>query len=380
MEGRTMAVPVPDDMHALLTPPDAAEAALLMRGFRSASCEPGGPTQIQRLLFDAVTRAMTGFEVDIAASAPIGAEEFAGALARRNLAFRTRIVQIMVLGELVLSPLPETVAARVASFAAALGVAEDLVRTAEEFAAGSLELASADFERNGYLQAAANASALHSSHVLNQAWAAAPDDARLAARWEALAELPPGTLGRRVHEFYESRGFVVPGRPGSAPPLLAQHDWVHVLADYGTTVENEIEVFAFIARASDDPQAFSLLAMVVSLFETGYLARGAGLFEADRGHLARAGMTERLADALRRGALTPGSTDFLGLDWFALADNPVTVVREKLALPPKSAGALRAGSVGPWQLGGISPFQLAAGQRMAEAAGRPYDSYGASAV
>src|SRR6476659_2041097 len=108
-----MPVPVPADAHALQTPPDAADATLLVRGFRSAACESAGPTQIQRLLFDAVTRAMTGFDVDIDAAAPITAEEFAHALARRTLAFRNRVVQIMVLGELVLSPLPDTVAARV---------------------------------------------------------------------------------------------------------------------------------------------------------------------------------------------------------------------------------------------------------------------------
>ena len=60
-----------------------------------------------------------------------------------------------------------------------------------------------------------------------------------------------------VFRLYQSRGFVFPGLPGSAPPLLAQHDWVHVLADYGTTVESELEVFAFIARANDDMRAFS---------------------------------------------------------------------------------------------------------------------------
>ena len=94
------------------------------------------------------------------------------------------------------------------------------------------------------------------------AWDASVDDPALAARWAALGDLPEGTLGRRVWELYRARGFAFPGRPGSAPPLLAQHDWVHVLADYGTTVECELEVFAFIARANDDMRAFSLLAMV----------------------------------------------------------------------------------------------------------------------
>src|SRR4029078_13373420 len=104
--------------------------------------------------------------------------------------------------------------------------------------------------------------------------------------------------------------------------FLAQHDWVHVLADYGTTVECELEVFAFIARANDDMRAFSLLAMVVSLFETGYLPTGAGRFEADPGHVSGgAGMAIRVADAMRRGALChddvtgADSIDFLGIDW-----------------------------------------------------------------
>ena len=63
------------------------------------------------------------------------------------------------------------------------------------------------------------------------------------------AEEADGSLGRRVTEFYRARGFAYPGRPGSAPPLLCQHDWVHVLADYGTTVESELEVFALNDKA-----------------------------------------------------------------------------------------------------------------------------------
>ncbi len=371
-----MAVPLPSD--PLRTPPDAAEAGLLVRGFASAAAGPAGLTEIQRLLFDAVTRALTGHRVDTGAAEPVGAAEFAAALARRDLAFRSRIVQIMVLGEMVLAPIPPETSERVAAFADELGVAEELVTVARSFARGGLGMAAVDFERNGYLDTARDGG-LHTSRALQEAWESVPDDPALAARWASLAGLPDGTIGRGVHDFYLSRGFVTPGLPGSAPPLLAQHDWVHVLADYGTTVENEIEVFAFIARANDDPRAFGLLAMVVSLFETGYLARGAGLFEADRGHLSRSGMTDRLADALRRGALTAGSTDFLALDWFAVADRPVEVLRDELVLPPKAPDAVRAGSVGPWERGGISPFQLAAGRRLAEQQGRPYDPRGATA-
>lgn len=356
----------------LLTPPDAAEVAVLSRGVVSAVKPAGGLTPLQELLVATMFHSMTGYEGDVDA-APITAAEFAEALGRRNLIFRTRIVQVMLLVALVVRPLPREVAAQLREFADALGVADDMIDVAERFADGSLELASADFARNGYLASIGpeRLAALHTGS-LEESWGQVVDDAALAGHWRSLEELPVGTLGRGVADFYRDRGFVYPGLPGSAPPLLAQHDWVHVIAGYGTALESELEVFGFMARANDDPRAFSLLAMVVSLFETGYLAAGAGLFEADAGHLSTSGMAVRLADAMRRGALCTGSHDFLDLDFFTLADRPVAVVRSEIGLPPKAGSALSAGSAGPWEEGGISAFQLRSAKAAAEAAGREY--------
>jgi hypothetical protein len=252
----------------------------------------------------------------------------------------------------VLRPLPEDVADRIAEYARELLVDEGMIDVARRFAHGALGLAAFDFERNGYTATwrPEDTTALHTSVELASAWDVAVHDPDLARRWAALADLPTGSLGRRVWEMYQSRGFVFPGLPGSAPPLLAQHDWVHVLADYGTTVESELEVFAFIARANDDMRAFSLLAMVVSLFETGYLRAGAGLFEASPGHLsAGGGVAVRIADAMRRGALCTDhetgsdSIDYLRLDWFELAPLPLDDVRHRFGLTPKSAAAEAAG-------------------------------------
>jgi hypothetical protein len=315
------------------------------------------------------------------------AEAFARALARRDRQFRTRGVQIMLLCALVLRPLPEGVADRIAEYARELQVDEGMVDVARRFAHGALGLAAFDFERNGYTATwnPEDTTALHTSTALASAWDVAVHDPDLAARWAALEDLPEGTLGRRVWELYQARGFVFPGLPGSAPPLLAQHDWTHVLADYGTSVESELEVFAFIARANDDMRAFSLLAMVVSLFETGYLRAGAGLFEASPGHLsAGRGVAVRIADAMRRGALCTDhetgsdSIDFLRLDWFELASLPLADVRERFGLTPKSDVARAAGAVGPCEPGGISPFQERSGRALAERDGRPYESYGAT--
>ena len=160
---------------------------------------------------------------------------------------------------------------------------------------------------------------------------------------------------------------------------------MHVLADYGTTVESEIEVFAFIARANDDMRAFSLLAMVVSLFETGYLARGAGLFEAALGHLSAASTSPSASRTPCAAEPCPttratgrDSIDYLRIDWFALAPVAVEEVRARFCITPKSPAAIRAGSFGPRDAGGISPFQQDAGRAVAARDGRPYHSYGAS--
>lgn len=347
--------------------------ALLGRGIVSAVSGPDGLTALQDLLIRATVHSMTGFDIDPAATVPMNAAEFAAGLERRNDVFRTRIVQVMLLAAFVVRPLPAGVAAKLRDFAEALRVHEDMVDVAEQYAAGALDVASADFDRNGYL-ASVSPERLHALHTatLTSSWGQVVDDTGLAGQWQSLADLPIGTVGRGVADFYRDRGFVVPGLPGSAPPLLAQHDWVHVLAGYGTALENEIEVFAFMARANDDPRAFSLLAMVVSLFETGYLAAGAGLFEASAGHLRTSGMATRLADALRRGALTAGSHDFLDLDWFALADRPVSVVRSEIGVVGKDGTAIAAGSAGPWQPGGITEFQLASARKAAQAADREY--------
>ena len=374
-----VATPLPAPGAADLAPPDAAQVDVISRAIASAAAPPGGLTQLQRLMLAATVQSMTGFPATVD-GAPIDPAELGAALARRDLAFRSRIVQQMLLHALVLRPLPEQVADRVCAYASELGVHEEMIGIARGAADEHLGLAAVDFDRNGYVAelGGTTPTALHTSRQLDSAWAMAVDDPDLAARWAALERLPEGTLGRRLTEMYRARGFRYPGLPGSAPPLLAQHDWVHVVADYGTTVESELEVFAFIARANDDTRAFSLLAMVISLFETGVLASGAGLFQADAGHLERQGMAERVADALLRGARCQGSIDFMGLDWFELAAEPVEAVRAEFGVTPKSPAAVAAGSVGPWQAGGISPFQLRSGQAMADADGRRYDSFGAS--
>jgi hypothetical protein len=376
-------VPLPAGTEVNLDRPDAAEARLIAGGVAGAASVDGTLTSLQRVMIEALTESMTGFVVPAVAVPRVGPDEFARAMSTRDEGFRMRMVQFMLLCALVLNPLPEEVVERVDRYAGELGVTNDMLRVARRLARGSFGLALLDFQRSGYMETwdPTRSNVLHTSGALDEAWAECVNDDALSERWASLRTMPTGTLGREVAKFYDARGFVFPGRPGSAPPLLAQHDWVHVLAGYGSTVESEIEVFGFITRANDDPHAFSLLAQIVGLFETGYVAAGLGLFQYDRGHLSHEGMAVRLADSMRRGALSAASNqsiDFLSVDWFALADQSIDDVRAELGIVPKEQRAVDAGSVTPWEAGGISPYQYRAGLRAAEAECRIFDSFGAT--
>lgn len=282
-----------------------------------------------------------------------------------------------VLCVLVLKQVPIDVATRIKIMQ---GLDPYLKEFVFELAQGQMDLAVFDFERNGYTSVIDlnHTPWLHVDIDAQSPWTTISDSPMLANKWAKLEYLPENTLGKLVWQMYRSRGFCYPGSPGSAPPLLAQHDWVHVLADYGTTVESELEVFSFIAKASGTPKAFSFLATVVALFESCNIERAVGLFECDVDHISKnPKVAVRMADAMRRGNNCPEPVEFMQLDWFAYADWPVDKVREHFMIPPKSAEAIAAGSVGPWEPGGISSYQQGAGMMLAEAEGRPYISYGA---
>src|SRR5262249_22236166 len=122
-------------------------------------------------------------------------------------------------------------------------------------------------------------------------------DPELETQWLAFADLPSQTLGRCVLDMYEGRGFALPGSAGGAPKYLAQHDFVHVIADYGTNLKGELEVFALIGRADPNPKGFAWLATLIGLFETGYI-RSTGFFDRDvrQRNVQAPGMNQRVAD------------------------------------------------------------------------------------
>ncbi len=340
------------------------EAVVIARGVASAVEPEGGLAPVQASLLGAVYAALTGIRVDFPDLDPLGPEDLAAVLAPRPEEFRHRVVHLMVLGELILRPIPADVARRVEVYARALGIDDQFVRVARRYAQGAFGLAWLDLHGSGFAEhwERARTDQLKTEVKLEDQLAAGVEDEQLARRWMSFAELERGTLGREVWEMYRSRGFGLPGSVGGASAYLAQHDFVHVLTDYGTNLEGELEVFALIGRADPDPKGFAWLATLIGLFETGYV-ENAGFFTGDlrERRLEQVEMHVRLADALRRGQSLCDQLgcDLLELDFHELAARPIEDVRVELSIAPKSAEALKAGSPGAFDPKGMSAIQRA---------------------
>jgi hypothetical protein len=291
----------------------------------------------------------------------------ADVIGAKDVDYRQRIVHHMVLGELVLRPIPTAVAHRVHCYAEALAVKDDFVRVARRYAQGAYGLAFKDLQRNGFaehVQGGGEGGIQQGPNPASRSASApfepAEVDPELAAKWHAFADLPKDTLGFQVWDMYDSRNFELPGTPGGAPAYLAQHDFVHVIADYGTNLRGELEVFSFIGRADPDPKGFAWLATLTGLFETGYIP-STGFFDRDvRERVIQApGMCLRVADAVRRGKVVcrHNNQDLFEVDWYARAARPVGEIREEFAVPPKGAVAVENGCVGLTDLAGMSETQ-----------------------
>lgn len=338
------------------------EATAVARGVATAVAPEGGLTPLQASLLEAVFAALLDIEVEPATLDPLEPATLAEALTGSSGTFRRRVVQLMVLGELILRPIPPDVARRVAGFAAALGVEDQFVRIARRYAQGGFGLAWLDLQTSGFVEhwELARMDQLKTTVKLEHQLAAGVEDAELAEVWNGFQDLAPGTLGREVWNMYRGRGFGLPGSVGGASAYLAQHDFVHVIADYGTNLKGELEVFSLISRADPDPKGFAWVATLIGLFETGYVA-DAGFFSGDleESRLADRTMHARMADALYRGRVLCDrlGMDLLEVDYHEHTSRPLDRVRADLGFVPKSERAVAAGSPGAFDIDGMSRIQ-----------------------
>jgi len=152
-------------------------------------------------------------------------------------------------------------------------------------------------------------------------------DPALAARYQALGNLPPGTLGHTYFTSIREQGFSLPGEPFAGPEVMARHDMIHVLSGYGTTPDEELLVSAFTGGFRREG-AVSAMLFALCLFDLG--VQTAPVAQPTIGRLD----PDAFFAALVRGSRV--TVDFYG-DWdlFAVAHLPIETVRAQYNIAPR---------------------------------------------
>jgi len=157
------------------------------------------------------------------------------------------------------------------SFATALGVEERSVHNLRQLLDGHLKRLMFDLVRRSFLPSKMKWVAAEGG--LSTIWDIIRSrlgftNAKLAARCEALGELPEGTLGRAFHDHHTENGFPLPGTKGGFPVAMAFHDLGHVVGGYGTDARSELLVAGFQAGYLDEDPLVMYL-MISLLFQLG---------------------------------------------------------------------------------------------------------------
>ena len=321
--------------------PEPADARVALGAVRGAFVAGGGFDQLQSAVFDAI--ALQVFELDPAD--PVEALTADDVLAiRPPVDVRVMAVSLMAVLEFVAHPLPAAAADGVTAYARRLGMDPPAVKAARDLAHHHTLVMYADLQRSSWYTEETIRGILggHFRELLRSklAYEGVAPDPDIARRWQALRDCPPGSWGRGVADFYVARGFPFPGDAHGIYEIGARHDFVHVLADYDTDAEGEIDVFAFIAGSMPAASGVSLLAVTLGLFQNGSIHRVAGreVKIARTDTLSDPGAIDHFADALRRGTLT--THDVMGgIDHFAYAARPLDEVRAELNVVPKRTAA-----------------------------------------
>ncbi|WP_299485817.1 hypothetical protein [Acaryochloris sp. IP29b_bin.137] len=150
-------------------------------------------------------------------------------------------------------------------------------------------------------------------------------DPKTARQYQALGELPEGTLGRALYQYYRELSFPLPGEKKSFSDILVPHDLIHLLSGIDTSPIGEIVVAGFEAGMSSSQFGFELLLEVVLDFHLGLEFTTLGILEPCQDNF----IPDLVIQAFVLG--TTVRQDLFSPDWpfGELLDLPITTIREQ---------------------------------------------------
>lgn len=300
-------------------PPAIARAGL--RALKSVASADGTLRDLERELLDSLQRYVLKSEFDLKDLEPISPEELAAEVPEGE--FRERIVHGAIFMTMIDGEVAATELDLVDDYAEALGIDDASLKDMHRFALGELKVLRFDVLRRfivaDRLKREWQQEGLRGIYHLVRV-AIQGEDAELASRYQALEQLPPGTLGREYFRFMRENQFALPGEKDSLPELIVFHDCNHVLGGYGTSPEEETQVAAFHAgyRGHDK---FGLMLFLLFQFHLGVQITPAT--EGVKGHVK----PDLVLKAFERGAQL--NCDLIA-DWDPRADFEVPLADLRL--------------------------------------------------
>lgn len=312
-------------------------AEIVARAVVGACRGSGWHTPVQPRLLNTLFNRLLGSELNFETLPGATLEEVAACLSSAEE--RAELIELMCAIEILCDEVPDDMANSVEAWARELRVDDRSLAYLRDLADKATARSVQDFYRLNWIgdlqRREPEFDALFERYGSNAYAQTVEADPERAKRWQSLEGCPAASIGRAVFEFYDARGFLFPGQPGAASEAVAHHDWIHVLADYGTTPLGEIEVVSFQTACSRAPGAMLGLIGALALFESG--AMPAGLVTGAFPHqgLSLDGGIDRMAEAILRGRAC--NTDLLlEVDFFTLADEALPALRSRFAIPPRS--------------------------------------------
>jgi tellurite resistance protein len=326
-------------MELLKTGPEAAPYALRAMATVARAAE-SGLGQPQRAILDAVQRLVLETDHDVGKSSPITPEELAGHL--DDAAQARQLVRLMVAISLADGPPSLDQVSLLSSFAAALGVEEPSVGVVRHLAKKRLLRFRLAFARHSHVRTYLRNTVRMLGGIRPTIRAVlvmrgvARENTELASRFRALERLPEETLGHQFFRHCTEEGLAFPGEKGGFPVGALFHDFSHVLAGYDTSPEGEMKNAAFQAGFTrDDDDFFTMLFAIV--IHTAGINMTPFPMPVFLGRIGQGNLALEVLRGLQRGAAMKVD---LGRDWdfWKYVELPIDVARERLGVPPLSAG------------------------------------------
>jgi hypothetical protein len=319
-----------------LLQPDPAAALLGLRAMKTVASAVGPMSPVRRTLLDAARRVILKVEADIDTLAPITPPEFAASFSSPEL--REQFTNGMLVMALSDGVPPREMVAQVEAFAKAIGVSTPALTDLRLLAERHMTIFKIDFLRRSQI----------ADIMKNQLEQKGPlglvksvltmrglmEDPALTARYRAWERLPTDTLGHQLIAFYDKNGFSLPGERKGFPEAGLWHDLCHLLGDYGTDPEGEVQVAAFSSGFMKTRPIYIVL-FAVMIFSAGVNVRPSNEDFTTIGVLGKPGMAERMFAAIERGSqVNQDLSD--KWDYWAYADLPLDEARRRLNILPKS--------------------------------------------